>query len=392
MKTLNKLVLFIIVLFATLFLFTNFSHAATEVNDETSLREAINSAEDNAVIELTTNISLTNPIEIVGKTITIDGKGNTITKDDSWNVQGSNRTLITAGSVGTKLTLKNLKLTNGEKYGVQSYNGAHVVLDGVTITNCGFGAVLVNAGTVEVKDLHLGRNGQTSNNGIEIAKGFSVDTGSNEPTLIMNGTLTSSEPENVIYLAINDTLTDFEVQNTEESTNKIFISGNKVVITDAENNILYSSNERDDISMEGETFTANVTVTIHLNDKTLTTTVKEGTSLTRKDLENLIDLEELGLEKYTLTDFYTDKEFKTKFNFDTKLTEDIAIYAKLDLKETAKPNDKDKEDDKAKDDTEKDDKVKDDTPKTGTEGQLGIALFLSASAIIAIALLKRRSL
>ena len=81
--------------------------------------------------------------------------------------------------------------------------------------------------------------------GIEIPKSKSI-TSNNEPTLIMNGILTSDATDNVIYLANdpNDNTTKFVIENTDNTENKILASGNKVVVTDVNNNILYTSNER----------------------------------------------------------------------------------------------------------------------------------------------------
>ena len=64
-----------------------------------------------------------------------------------------------------------------------------------SITGFRYGGVLVNGGNVEVRDLHLGYNGTDKNNGIEIDKGAAA---TNNPTLTMNGTLTSDETENVV--------------------------------------------------------------------------------------------------------------------------------------------------------------------------------------------------
>ena len=161
--------------------------------------------------------------------------------------------LITAGGEGTKLTLTNITLTKAQKYGVQSYNGAHVVLNNVTATDNGYGGVLVNAGTVEIINLTLGQNGQYENNGIEIGKGSA--TGDKIPELIMNGTLTTSEKVNVIYIAQdNEDLTQFVVRNTDSTTNKIFVQGDKVVITDQNNNVLYESNSNANITFTGDSY------------------------------------------------------------------------------------------------------------------------------------------
>lgn len=61
----------------------------------------------------------------------------------------------------------------------------------------------------------------------------------------MNGKLTSDATDNVIYLANdpNDNTNKFVIENTDNTENKILASGNKVVVTDINNNILYTSNE-----------------------------------------------------------------------------------------------------------------------------------------------------
>ncbi len=255
MKTFKKIILFLIALIFCLVLSSGICNAATRtVGTEQDLRNAINDSVDGDVIELSNDITLTSPIEVTGKSITIMGNGHTITRiDTNWTPNGSNGTLITAGGDGTRLTLVNMTLTGSQKYGAQSYNGAYLVLDSVNISGNGFGGVLVNAGTLEIKNVVLGRNGNPSNNGIEIAKGSGV-IGDNKPILIMNGRLSSSETENVIYLAENDNLITFEVRNTDSTTNKVFVQGQKVVVTDENNNIIYQSNENPNITVTGSEY------------------------------------------------------------------------------------------------------------------------------------------
>ena len=57
------------------------------------------------------------------------------------------------------LTLKDIDVNNGPKYGVQAYDGATVILNNVSITGFRYGGVLVNGGNLEIIDLHLGTNG-----------------------------------------------------------------------------------------------------------------------------------------------------------------------------------------------------------------------------------------
>ena len=252
MKNFKRITLsFIIVLFISILFITNLANAAntTTVNTEEELINAINNSAEGDVIELSTNITLTKPIEISGKTLTINGKGNIITREETnWSPNGSNGTLITAGA-GAKVTISNVTLKNAQKY-----DGGYVIVSNVTITGCGFGGILVNGGTLEVRGLHLQKNGTPNNNGIEIAKG-DVVASTNIPTVIMNGTISSTEKENVIYVAENNpNLNKFEVKNTSNSTNKFLVKDNTIVITDKDNKILYTSNEIKNVEVSGEDF------------------------------------------------------------------------------------------------------------------------------------------
>lgn len=255
MKNFKRITLSLIVLLSSLLFITTFTYAAnTIVNTEEELINAINSASDGDVIELSANITLTKPIEISGKNITINGKGNVITRDvTNWTPNGSNGTLITAGN-GAKVTLSNVTLKNAQKYGIQAYDGGYVIVSNVTIGGCGFGGILVNGGTLEIRGLYLQKNGTPNNNGIEIAKG-DVVAANNNPTVIMNGTISSTEKENVIYVAENNpNLNKFEVKNTDTTTHKLLINDNKIVVTDKDNKILYTSNELKNVEVAGENY------------------------------------------------------------------------------------------------------------------------------------------
>lgn len=314
MKTLGKIILISIAILTCIGIGTTLSKAATEtVSNEQDLRTAISNASNGDTIELANDITLIAPIEITGKTLTIIGNGHTVTRvAENWTPNGSNGSLITAGGDGTKLTLANINLTNAQKYGVQSYNGAYVVLDSVQISNCGFGGVIVNAGTLEVKNLSLEKNGNPSNNGIEIAKGSGV-IGDNKPVLIMNGKLTSTQNENVIYLAENDNLITFEVKNTDTTTNKVFVQGKKVVVTDANNVIIYESNENANITVTGSEYVENKEPEINDIDKTEPKkedpkTEEPKRTTPKTGVENYLGIAIISLLTSTIGIFYFNKE------------------------------------------------------------------------------------
>lgn len=396
MKNIKKIALFLVITLMAIVLVPTFASAESKsVSNEADLKDAIEKADNNDVITLTGNIQLTEPLETTGKTFTINGAGHTISKAENFTNHDSNGSLITVGKDG-KVTLESLTLTGSNKYAVQAYNGGHVILDKVKIENNKFGGVLVNAGTVEVIDLTLGKNGENDNNGIEISKGDSITENIN-PKIVMNGKITTDQTKNVIYIAENDdNLTGFSVENTPDSEQKIFTSGNKVVVTDSDNKVLFESNDNDQVTPTGEEFVKDITVTVKLNDETVTKELKEGTTLSREDLEKEIDLDELGLSNYTLVDFYEDATFETKFDFTKELTEDTTIYAKLEETQTSdEPKDDDPKDDEPKDDepivdeNENADDEKDTTPKTGVVNYLPLAI--SGIAILSVGALLFKS-
>lgn len=244
------------------------------VTDEATFKDALDSSVTGDVIVLEDNITIsskTNAPGVTGKEITIDGKNFTITgwRDEQGSTSGD-QTIITAGSNG-KIHLKNVTLTNSQKYGVQAYNGGYVSLDGVTINNCRYGGILLNAGTIEVISLNLGFNGQNPdgqggilNNGIEVSTSVKLEDPNAIPSIIMNGTINSTEKDNVIYFAsdVNDNTTGFIVKNTENTTDKILVNGKTAVITDATNEVKYESNElKEGTDFEGEEYTPNIEVT-----------------------------------------------------------------------------------------------------------------------------------
>lgn len=380
MKNIKTIVFILVVSLLSIIFNPIFSDATTySVTDESTLTEAVSSAKDGDVITLSNSISLTKPLEIKEKIITINGNNHTISKsDDTFTPNGANATLITAGQKST-VTLTNLTLEKSQKYGAQSYDGGYLILDNVTIQDCEYGGVLLNAGTGEIRNLNLKHNGrEDSNNGIEIGKSAAISDSPNDPLLKMNGTLTSTETENVIFVAINDKLADFDVVNDENTTNKVFLNGNQIVVTDANNNILYTSNEIDEdkINVEGTTFAKNIYINVQLMNKTIAITSQEGNEITEETIRSQINLEALELNNYTIEGFYLDNGFTNKVEFPKTFAEDTTIYAKLNLI-------------KAEVETETE-AEKDTTPKTGSQNTLSIALFSIAISIIAISTLKRK--
>ena len=164
MKKTIKLFLLTAIFAAISLALSNLSYAAISVYDEDTLNNEIQSADPGETIELENDITVTKPI-VIAKELTIDGNGHNIVGSNEWTSTSGNQTMFTAQFSDAKLTLKNINLKNGPKYGVQSYDGATVILDNVFITGFKYGGVLANGGNVEVINLHLGKNGENENNG-----------------------------------------------------------------------------------------------------------------------------------------------------------------------------------------------------------------------------------
>ena len=372
MKKTIKLTMFFIAIVTVLLFIPIISNATTPVTDEASLRDAVSTADSGATITLQNNITVSQPI-VIAKELTINGNGYTITGSSDWTSTSGNQTMFTAQFSDAKLTLKNIKLVNGPKYGVQSYDGATVILDDVSITGFRYGGVLANGGNVEVKNLHLGYNGTGANNGIEIDKGAAA---TNNPTLTMNGVLTSDSKENVVRAAENGHLTEFTVTNTSNTTNKVVIAGDKVVLTDANDNVISETEVPDNIT--ANTDEQKVVVTLIAGDKTNKIVVTLGQTITSDLLESHIEL----ADGYTIDGFYTNAEYTSEFNFNEPLNADTTIYAKTSKIENNEPENTIPETDKGE---------KDETPKTGVENYLGIAVFTIIFSTLAIILTKKKN-
>lgn len=362
MRNTIKIMLFSTIVLFAIFGFSNKSNAATIVNDENSLRSAVESADSGATITLSDNITVTQPI-VIAKELTINGNGHTVTGDSSWTSTSGNQTMFTAQLGSAKLRLQNINLKNGPKYGVQAYDGGAVILEGVYITGFNYGAVLVNGGNLEIKNLKLGYNGTGANNGIEIDKGASA---TNNPTVIMNGTLNSESKENVVRVADNGYLTEFTIDNSDDTETKIALAGNNVVVTDANDNIISETKVPDKVTANVDE--VKVILTIVANGKEEKVTVDSGEKVTEKFLKSKIDVK----KGYKIDGFFTDSKYTNKFNFDEAITKDTTIYVKIS------------------EENKQTQAEKDESPKTGVRSYVGASVAGIILAIGSIMIIKKR--
>lgn len=366
MKNTIKFILFFVIIFAILLIAPNIVNAATPATDEESLLSAISSSDS---VALQNDITVTKPI-VIQKEITIDGNGHNVVGSPDWTSTSGNQTMFTAQLSDGKLTLKNIKLKNGPKYGVQSYDGATVILDNVSVTGFNYGGVLVNGGKVEVINLHLGYNGTGANNGIEIDKGAYA---TNNPTLTMNGTLITDTNENVVRVAENGHLTEFTITNTSNTTNKIVVSGKTVALTDANNNVISESTIPESATVNADIKQAIVTVIAI--EQTNKIAVDIGTKITSDMLKSHMNLD----ESIVIDGFYQDVQYTTEFNFNNPINADTTIYVKTSAKQVPPETDNVVEE-------------KDETPKTGVQNYLGLSIFVIVFSAITMITLRRKEM
>ena len=374
----KKIVKSILLFIATIAFFTiipSISNAATtKVTDEESLNSAISSADYGDTIEVQNNITVTKPI-VIAKELIIDGNGYTISGSSDWTSTSGNQTMFTAQFSDAKLTLKNINLQNGPKYGVQSYDGATVILDNVSVTGFRYGGVLANGGNVEVRNLHLGYNGTGANNGIEIDKGASA---TNNPTLTMNGVLTSDSNENVVRVPENGKVKEFTVTNVEGTTNKVVVAGGNIVLTDKADNVISETAIPNDVTANADT--QNAIITLIVNGESNRIVVDLGKTITEDLLRSHIKL----AENYKIDGFYIDEQYVNKFDFNAPIDADKTIYVKIS---EVQNNQIENKPENIAADTEK---QKDETPKTGVSNYIGIAILVILFSTLTINYIRKK--
>ena len=188
----------------------------------------------------------------------------------------------------------------------------------------------------------------------------------------MNGVLLTDNNENTIYIAENGHLTDFTITNTQNTTNKVVISGSSVVLTDKNDNVIAESKIPEKATPNVDI--QKVIVNIVVNDKTYKITVDNGENLTEEMLKSHIKID----NGYEVEGFYTNIELTNKFDFTKPVNSETTIFVKLSKIEETETEEK----------VENTTKVeKDETPKTGIENYLGLAvitLLISSGAIVLI--------
>lgn len=376
MRKKTKVVLVLIALVSILCCVPVISNAAEPVTDEATLRDAIANANPGDTITLANDITIKSTLTVTNE-VTIDGAGFTVKADESWTGGSGDQSMFTS-SVSGNLTLKNITLEGGPKYGVQAFGGAKAVLDGVKIYDCAFGGILLNGGTIEIKDVYFGPNGATGNNLIEIDQGSTTEV----PKLIMNGDFKTSQSGDIINLATNGNLKEYSVENTDSSIYKVYATGNKVVVTGVDDRVLYTSNENDSAAFAGDAANEKVVLTLDTTLGLVERAVNKGATLSAADVEDMLVDEGLVTDEFVVSGFYSNETFTKEFDFAQPMDANTTIYVYIEEVKTEDP-------DNTVDEENKDEK--DETPKTGVENFLGIAIATIVIGTMAVVVLKRKN-
>lgn len=377
MRRKTKVLLALLALLAVICCVPVVSNAAeVTVDSESALRDAIAAANPGDVIVLSDDIETTSTI-VVDKEIIIDGKGYDII--GTWDGGSGDQSLIT---VTGELTLTNITLKDAPKYGVQAYEGGKVIFNGTRIENCGFGGVLINGGIAEVKSLDVGKNGATGNNQIEIDQGTNV---TKVPTLIMNGQI-YKDPEvsdEIINLASNGKLTEYSIENDENSIYKAYATETGVVIAGYNNRVLFTSNES--AATVNTTENEKVIVRLYALDSSIDIAVDKGSKITSDLVEESLTTAGLLSDEYTLEGVYSNETLTNLYDYEQAMDQDTSLYVKLAEADNSTEAGETEEPDTTVEDE------KDDTPKTGAKNFVGIAVVVIALGTVAIVALKRKN-
>lgn len=244
-------------------------------------------------IELEANITITEPLYVEKPTV-IDGKtfkvSGPVLEENVKPEDGANRSIFTVRNTD-QVVFKNITISDSTKYGIQAYNGGSYTVENVTIENCAYGAVLINGGAVTVNSLILNNNGA----GIEFGKGVNVQQ---NPALVMNGTIDATNQTKEAIRIDETQITEFTVENEENSANKAVFNNNVLSIQDENGNVIAKSNEMQNeitINIDGEVVVTEPEKTEEVTEPTVETQEPEENPKTSDNVATYFVIAILGL-------------------------------------------------------------------------------------------------
>jgi hypothetical protein len=202
--------------------------AGTVYNDTKDLyyvtiEAAVAAADDGDLIELTTDIEVTDEV-VVNKDVTIDGLGNTVTTNITFESSSQNNSVFEIiGVDGVSLVNFTLDGSGGTNiHGINIYEATNVALDDLVVTDNQRSAVVVNSSQVVISNIETANNGFTG----PIPNFYQViNVAKNTPeaaSLEIKGVSVHAESKLFKTHVFADTLADVTFADTDTQYERVF--------------------------------------------------------------------------------------------------------------------------------------------------------------------------
>lgn len=277
------------------------------VNPGTDLSETLAEVPDNSTVVLSEgNYIVDDSLDLSGKEgIVIDGNGATLTTSDA--ISGISTLASNGGNIieiagASNVTIRNLTISGAEHHGINIWESTDVVVENVTIENSGAAAITINASEVTLNNVTTSGSAWG---------GVNVDDGDEESTI--KTVLTVDEncafDEFLPIYADSEDIANAVTVNVSENYNKAIVdltgigedgvervvwSSTIVETADELNSALFDggniiiANDMTVNSFAGYYRQISTDVTVYLNNKTVTSTQTQNTTVNGYSTLNLV--------------------------------------------------------------------------------------------------------
>lgn len=277
------------------------------VNPGTDLSETLAEVPDNSTVVLSEGYYIVDDsLDLSGKEgIVIDGNGATLTTSDA--ISGISTLASNGGNIieiagASNVTIRNLTISGAEHHGINIWESTDVVVENVTIENSGAAAITINASEVTLNNVTTSGSAWG---------GVNVDDGDEESTI--KTVLTVDEncafDEFLPIYADSEDIANAVTVNVSENYNKAIVdltgigedgvervvwSSTIVETADELNSALFDggniiiANDMTVNSFAGYYRQISTDVTVYLNNKTVTSTQTQNTTVNGYSTLNLV--------------------------------------------------------------------------------------------------------